>query len=722
MSGNRTRIDAIASINSYEGAFSDFNYLDDPSGDLFGTNVFSLDTMKEVLPKNVYKSVKKTIESSGELDLAIADAVADAMKNWALSKGATHYAHVFHPLTGRTAEKHDSFFEPDGNQKIAEFSGALLIRQEPDGSSFPSGGLRQTHSARAYTAWDITSPAYIIENVNGSTLCIPTVFISWTGEALDYKTPLLRSMQALDKQANRVLRLFGHQNIAPVAATAGAEQEYFLVDKNFALSRPDLFLAKRTLFGAAPAKGQEFDDHYFGAINERVQAYMMDVDRELYKLGIPVKTRHNEVAPGQYEIAPVFETANLAADHQQLVMMFLERIADKHGFLCTLHEKPFKGINGSGKHVNFSLGSATQGNLLNPGANPHDNAQFLTFATAVIRAVYRHGGLMRAAIASASNDHRLGANEAPPAIISIYLGEQLADVFAQLKDGKPASSQQAKSMKLGVDTLPVIKADAGDRNRTSPFAFTGNRFEFRAVGSSQSISRAVTVLNTIIAESLDYIATKLESLDGDFFDNVQTVLQEVVTDSYSIIFNGNGYSSEWHEEAENVRGLLNLRTTVDALPHWTVPSTIEAFEKYNVLTQSELESRKEVYLEQYIKTLNVEGQLMLKMGRTQIFPAAIRYQSQLATSADHLKALDYSFDTITLDKITAMVKNLQDSLNTLEVALAHEDEDYLAHATHMRDVVIPAMNAVREVADELEGFIADDLWTLPTYQEMLFIR
>lgn len=721
MSGNKTRLDAIASINSYEGAFSDFNYLEDPSGDLFGTNVFSLSTMKEVLPKNVYKSLKHTIETSGQLDLSIADAVADAMKNWAMSKGATHYAHVFHPLTGRTAEKHDSFFEPDGHHKIAEFTGALLLRQEPDGSSFPSGGLRATHSARAYTAWDVTSPAYIIENVNGATLCIPTVFISWTGEALDYKTPLLRSMQALDKQAQRVLRLFGHSNVAPVAATAGAEQEYFLVDKNFALARPDLLLAKRTLFGAAPAKGQEFEDHYFGAIHDRVQAYMMDVERELYKLGIPVKTRHNEVAPGQYEVAPVYETANLAADHQQLVMMFLERVADKHGFLCTLHEKPFAGVNGSGKHVNFSLGNATQGNLLNPGANPHDNAQFLTFATAVIRAVYRHGGLMRAAIASASNDHRLGANEAPPAIISVYLGEQLADVFAQLKDGKPSSSQQAKTMKLGVDTLPVIQADAGDRNRTSPFAFTGNKFEFRAVGSSHSISRSVTVLNTIVAESLDYIATRLESMDGDFFDNVQTVLQELVKDAYAVIFNGNGYSQEWHEEAEK-RGLLNLRTSVDALPQWTVDTTVEAFGKYNILSQAELESRQEIYLEQYCKTLNVEGQLTLKIGRTQIFPAAIRYQSQLATAADHLKAVGYTFDTITLDKITNMVKALQDSLNSLEEKLAHEADDTLAHATFMRDELIPAMNEVRAVSDELEGFIADDLWTLPSYQEMLFIR
>lgn len=721
MSGNTTRLDAIASINSYENLSATFDYVNDPSGDLFGANVFTPDVMKQTLTKQVYRALMDTVRDGKQIDLSIADAVASSMKDWAMSKGATHYAHVFYPLTGRTAEKHDSFFEPDGYDKIAEFTGSTLLRQEPDGSSFPSGGLRATHRARGYTIWDPTSPAYIIENPNGSTLCIPTAFVSWTGEALDNKTPILRSMAALDKQARRVLKLFGHERVAMVSATAGAEQEYFLIDKNFTLARPDLMLAGRTLFGAAPAKGQEFEDHYFGAIDERVQAFMLDFERELYKLGIPIKTRHNEVAPAQYEVAPVFETANLAHDHQQLIMTMLENVASRHGFFCSIHEKPFAGINGSGKHVNFSLGNSTQGNLLEPGQSPHENIQFLTFCTAVIRAVYKHATLLRAAIASASNDHRLGANEAPPAIISVYLGEQLADVYEQLKKGELVSSLKASTLDLGAKMLPILDAHAGDRNRTSPFAFTGNKFEFRAVGSSHSISNAVTVLNTIVAESLDYVASKLEGVEGDFDTAALEVLQGIVNEVETVIFNGNGYSSEWHAEAAE-RGLPNLRTSVDALPYWSADSTVEVFGNYNVLSKAELEARRDIFIEQYIKTVTTEANLVLKMGRTQIFPAAIRYQNELAATCANLKAVGYTFDTDTLDTITALVKNLQDSLNTLDKQIKHEDEDMLAHARFMCDTVLPQMLAVRAAADELEGYISDDLWVLPTYQEMLFIR
>ena len=476
------------------------------------------------------------------------------MKAWAVEKGATHYGHIFYPLTGLTAEKNDSFFSPTSEGgTISEFSGDTLIQQEPDGSSFPTGGLRQTHEARGYTAWDVTSPAYLAENPNGLTLTIPSAFVAWTGEILDEKTPLLRSMKALDTQAKRVLKLFGHTNVALVTSTAGAEQEYFLIDRSFYLARPDLLTAGRTLFGAPPPKGQEFDDHYFGAINERVQACMYALERELFKLGVPIKTRHNEVAPAQFELAPVFENANVAADHQQVVMSVLQKTASTYGFACLLHEKPFAGINGSGKHVNMSLGNATQGNLLEPGDNPHDNAQFLVFCAAVIRAVHRHAPLLRAAIASASNDHRLGANEAPPAIISIFLGDQLTDVFEQIKNnGGATSSRSSGTLSVGVDTLPPLPKHAGDRNRTSPFAFTGNKFEFRAVGSSQSISRPVTVINTILAESLDYVAAELEGAD-DFNAAVQSLLKTIIQEHGAVLFDGDGYSEAWEREAESRR-------------------------------------------------------------------------------------------------------------------------------------------------------------------------
>lgn len=719
---NLSRRAAIETINNYKPVESQFDFSESPTGNLFGSNVFSLQVMKYALPKSVYKSLIKTVEDGAPLDPTVADVVASAMKEWAMARGATHYAHVFYPLTGRTAEKHDSFYEPDGNGKISEFSGATLIQQEPDGSSFPTGGIRPTHQARAYTAWDVTSPAYLTENVNGMTLCIPTVFVSWTGEALDKKTPLLRSMSALNCQAQRILKLFGHQEIGMVSATAGAEQEYFLIDSNFVIARPDLMTAGRTLFGAPPAKGQEFDDHYFGVIPDRVQAFMLEFERELFKLGIPVKTRHNEVAPGQYEVAPVFETANISADHQQLIMLTLTKVAKKYGLTAVLHEKPFAGVNGSGKHVNWSLGNRTQGNLLDPGETPHENIQFLVFCAAVIRAVSKYAPLLRAVIASANNDHRLGANEAPPAIISIFLGDQLTDVFEQIKtNGGAHSSLQAGILKMGVSSLPELPRHAGDRNRTSPFAFTGNKFEFRAVGSSQSISDPLTALNTIVAESLDYIATKLENAKSDLYPAIQALLKEIMQEHGNIIFNGDGYSEEWHKEAE-ARGLPNLRTTVDALPVLGREEIIDLFQKYSVLTPEESKSRLEVYIEQYILAISVEAKLMLEIGKKIIFPAAIRYQGELAGTCANLKAVGYTFDTDTLDKVTALVKDLQDSLAALEKLMGHSDEDLLAEATYMRNNCLPAMAAVRAAADELEKMVADDIWPLPTYSEMLFIR
>ncbi len=506
MSGSSSRLKAIEAVTKYKPLSPPLNFAETPSGEIYGSNVFGLTEMQKRLPKQVYRSLKKTIEKGEKLDCSVADTVASAIKAWAIEKGATHYAHVFYPLTGLTAEKHDSFLAPDGNGgAVAEFSGSALIQGEPDASSFPSGGIRATFEARGYTAWDVTSPAYILENPNGTTLCIPTAFFSWTGEALDKKTPLLRSMQTLNAQAQRLLKIFGHHDGALVASTAGPEQEYFLIDRNFYFARPDLYTTGRTLFGAKPPKGQEFEDHYFGAIPERVLAFMLESERELFKLGVPIKTRHNEVAPAQYEVAPIFETANVATDHQQLIMITLRRVAEKYGMACLLHEKPFAGVNGSGKHVNWSMGSSSQGNLLDPGHTPHANMQFLVFCAAVIRAVHKYSALLRAVVAHAGNDHRLGANEAPPAIISVFLGDQLTDIFEQIKAGGAKASKGKGTLTVGVDVLPPLPKDAGDRNRTSPFAFTGNRFEFRAVGSSQSIAGPLVAMNTIVAESLDYL-------------------------------------------------------------------------------------------------------------------------------------------------------------------------------------------------------------------------
>ncbi len=728
MSGSTARLNAINAVTNYKPITEPLNFHDKTASEIFGSNVFGLPVMKERLPKAVFKSLMKTIEAGEPIDESIADTVAAAMKAWAIEKGATHYTHVFFPLTGLTAEKHDSFLSPDyAGSAIAEFTGDQLIQGEPDASSFPSGGIRATFEARGYTAWDVTSPAYILENPNGTTLAIPTAFVSWTGEALDKKTPVLRSMQALDTQARRILKLFGHTNIARVSATGGAEQEYFLIDRNFFFARPDMVNAGRTLFGAPPPKGQELEDQYFGAITERVLACMLETEHELFKLGVPVKTRHNEVAPAQYELAPVYENANVATDHQQMVMSTLKRVAQKYGMECLLHEKPFAGVNGSGKHLNWSLGNATQGNLLEPGETPHANAQFLVFCAAVIRAVFRHSKLLRAVVAHAGNDHRLGANEAPPAIISIFLGEQLTDVFEQIaKSGTAKSSKPGGVMNVGVDTLPPLPRHAGDRNRTSPFAFTGNKFEFRAVGSSQSIAGPLVALNTIVADSLDYCATELEkATKGDpkkLNAAVQKLVQTIMKECSAIIFNGDNYDPAWHAEAER-RGLPNLRTTPEALQAITDKEVIEIFKKYKVLSKRELESREEIYLEQYVKAINIEANLTLEIGRTMIFPAVVRYQSELAATCANLKAVGYNFDTDTLDLITNHVKALQDNLNALEKAMGSAPHgSTLKHAEYMRDKVLTAMLEVRKVVDALEGHVADDLWPLPTYQEMLFIK
>jgi glutamine synthetase len=726
VSSTTGRQEAISAVINYKPPVDAIDLEGETSHSLYGTNVFSDTVMRELLSKPVYKALKRTIERGEKLDATVADAVANAMKGWALEKDATHFTHVFYPLTGLTAEKHDSFFEPDGaGGTIAQFSGSALIQGEPDGSSFPSGGIRATSEARSYTAWDVTSPAYIVENPNGNTLCIPTAFISWTGEALDQKTPLLRSMQALNKQAQRVLKLFGHDDPGLVTATAGPEQEYFLIDRNFFFARPDLLNAGRTLFGAKPPKGQEFEDHYFGAIPARVLSFMMEAEHEFYKQGIPIKTRHNEVAPGQFEIAPIYESANLAHDHQHIIMLTLQSVAAKYGMACLLAEKPFAGINGSGKHVNWSLGCKL-GNLLDPGDTPHENAQFLAFCVATIRAVHKYSTLLRASVASAGNDHRLGANEAPPAIISVFLGEQLEDVFNQLKEGEPTSSKLSGTLTLGVDTLPVLPRHAGDRNRTSPFAFTGNRFEFRAVGSNQSIAWPLVIMNCILADSLDFIATEIEAETGGdptlFYPALYKVLKGIATEHAAVVFGGNGYSAEWHAEAEK-RGLPNLRNTLDALPALIEPENIAILGKYGVLSEREVLSRYDIFLEKYSRDINTEGQLALEISKTKILPAALAYQTQLSALAVNLKALGKTPDTALLDHVIHLTTSLEAGIHDLEHALGHEGgDDLLTHALHYRDHVLPAMSKVRVAADALETVVSDELWPLPTYQEMLFIK
>jgi glutamine synthetase len=694
---------------------------------LWATDVFTLSKMQASLPKDVYKSVKSTIQTGGKLDVSIASTVAAAMKDWAIAKGALYYAHVFYPMTNATAEKHDGFIsvQSDGTV-LTEFTGKVLVQGEPDGSSFPNGGVRSTFEARGYTAWDVTSPAYVMETDNGVTLCIPTVFISWTGIALDKKTPLLRSNAAMNKAATRLLKLLGHSEVAPVNSSCGAEQEYFLVDAHFAHSRPDLLLSGRTLFGKPAAKGQQFDDHYFGAIPDRVQVFMQDVEERMYRLGIPAKTRHNEVAPGQFELAPFFEAANVASDHQQLTMTILKSTAKKHGFVCLLHEKPFAGINGSGKHVNWSVGNATQGNLLDPGDSPHANMQFLLFCGAVIRGVHKYGPLLRAVVATASNDHRLGANEAPPAIISVYLGSQLEQVFDQISKGETTSSAHAGVMELGVDTLPVFPKDPGDRNRTSPFAFTGNRFEFRAVGSNQSVSGPLVAMNTILTDSLTWVADALESAMAqgtELTAAIHTILKDVMDKHGAVVFGGNGYSEEWHKMAVEKRGLANLRTTADALPVLKADYIEELFSRVGVLTPVELESRFEVYAEQYILAIEVEAKLMVSMAKTIIYPAAMRYHSELSTTIFNAKSIGIELSKESAEKVAMLIQSMMDNVSKLDSTIGKHDFGSIEeHMQYCAQTIRPSMDEVRKYADALEGEVADDFWPLPTYQEMLFVK
>jgi glutamine synthetase len=692
----------------------------------FGSLVFNDTVQQARLPKTVYQALRRTITHGDPLDAAGADAVAKAMKEWAVEHGASHYTHWFQPLTGITAEKHDSFLNPNGNGKaVAEFSGKELIKGEPDASSFPSGGMRSTFEARGYTAWDPTSPPWLLYSGGAVTLVIPTAFVSWTGETLDKKTPLLRSMEALSKQAVRVLKLFG-SNAERVVTTCGPEQEYFLIDQHFYLSRPDLINAGRTLFGAKPPKGQELEDQYFGSIPERVMAFMNESESELFKVGVPVKTRHNEVAPSQYEIAPVFENANVATDHQMIVMETMRRLAPKFGLACLLHEKPFAGVNGSGKHLNWSMSDDEGNNLLSPGKNTHANMQFLVFCSAVLRAVNKWQGLLRASIASAGNDHRLGANEAPPAILSIFLGDMLTDIFEQIERGGAKTTKSGGELDTGVMVLPKLPRDAGDRNRTSPFAFTGNKFEFRAVSSNQSIAYPNIALNMAVTESLDFMATELEkAMKGGktLAQAVTDLLPKVIKDNKRIIFNGNNYSAEWEKEAGK-RGLLNLKNTVDALPQLVSKEVIGLFEKYKVLNGRELHARYEIMLETYNKVVNIEGQLMVLMANRYILPAALEYQRQVGASVSAVKSAGAKSveGKKTLDKLTKLVDKFKQAADKLEKELAHEGAGSEKHAKHFRDKVVPAMAGLRELGDELETIMPHETWPLATYREMLFIK
>ncbi len=720
------RQEAIRSIATAKHVLNRVDFKKVHVKELFGINVFNEETQRARLPKPIFKALQKTVKTGAPLDPSVADAVASAMKDWALEKGATHYTHLFQPMTGITAEKHDSFLAPTGDGgAVAEFSGKELIKGEPDASSFPSGGLRATFEARGYTAWDPTSPAYIQENPNGSTLVIPTAFLSWTGEALDKKTPLLKSMEALSSQAIRVLKLFG-KDVSRVVTTVGPEQEYFLIDKNFYYARPDLIATGRTLFGAPPPKGQELEDQYFGAIPERVLAYMAECEMELFKFGVPVKTRHNEVAPSQYEIAPIYENSNLATDHQNLIMEVLRKTADKYGLVCLLHEKPFAGINGSGKHNNWSMSTDSE-NLLEPGHNPHDNAQFLVFTAAVIRAVAKYSEILRLSIASAHNDHRLGANEAPPAIISIFLGDQLNDIIEQIEKGGAKTSKQGGTFQTGVSVLPPLPKEAGDRNRTSPFAFTGNKFEFRAVGSSANISGANTVLNTIVAESLDYVATKLEGdvkQGKDLNKAIQDLLPGIIKESKKVVFNGNGYAEEWHAEAEK-RGLPNLKNTVDVLPVITRKDTVELFTKYKVYSEKELQSRFNILSEAYVKALDIEAKTALLMAKTMILPASLKYQKEVGESIAAAKAAGASTPAglETFGTLVSAINELTLSIKALEKAQSHHAEGTpFDHAKHMRGEIFPALGNLRAAADKLETIVDDEIWPLPTYREMLFIK
>lgn len=689
--------------------------------EIFGSKVFNDATMKERLPKATYKALKKTIEGGLELDPAVADVVAAAMRDWAIENGATHFTHWFQPLTNITAEKHDSFINPQADGTvIMEFTGKELIKGEPDASSFPSGGIRATFEARGYTAWDCTSPAFLKDD----SLCIPTAFCSYTGEALDKKTPLLRSMEALSVQAMRVLKALGNTTASKVITTVGPEQEYFLVDKKLYDQRPDLIFTGRTLFGAKPPKGQEMEDHYFGTIKERVSAYMKDLDEELWKLGISAKTKHNEVAPAQHELAPIFATTNIATDHNQLTMEAMKKVALRHGLVCLLHEKPFAGVNGSGKHNNWSMATSDGVNLLEPGVTPHDNEQFLLFLSAVIKAVDEYSDLLRASAANAGNDHRLGANEAPPAIISIFLGEQLEDILEQIENGGAKSSKTASDMKIGVNTIPALPKDATDRNRTSPFAFTGNKFEFRMVPSSASIAQCNFTLNTIVAEILSQFADRLEKA-GDVDAEVQTILAEVAKDNKKIIFNGNGYSEEWVEEAAR-RGLPNIKSTVESLKALTNEKNLALMEKHGVLTRVEMHSRYDIFLENYVKTINIEALTAADIAKRQIIPAAIKFSTKLAESINTIKAAGVAADVTVqaelLAKASALTASINKKIAVLDAAIeaAQNTEEIYDQASAYKFDVFEKMQDLRADVDTLEVICDKDVWPFPTYSELLF--
>lgn len=687
--------------------------------DKFGIYVFNDAVMQERLPKATYQQLRRTIDLGTNLDPDVAEVVASVMKDWAVEKGATHYTHWFQPMTGITAEKHDSFIKPLGNGKaIMEFSGKALVKGEPDASSFPSGGIRATFEARGYTAWDCTSPAF----VKDGSLYIPTAFCSYTGEALDLKTPLLRSMEAVSRQAVRILRLFGDTKTQAVRAMVGAEQEYFLVDKELFLKRKDLFYTGRTLFGARPPKGQELDDHYFGALKQRVSEFMHDLDEELWKLGITAKTKHNEAAPAQHELALIYDTSNIATDHNQLTMEIMRKVADRHGLVCLLHEKPFKGVNGSGKHNNWSL-SANGKNLLEPGRTPGENAQFLIFLLAVVKAVDEYADLLRLSVASAGNDHRLGGYEAPPSILSVYLGEDLTEIIEQIETGATTNNGRQDMLDIGVMTLPVFPKDATDRNRTSPFAFTGNKFEFRMVGSSQSIATPNFILNTIVAEALSQIADRLEKA-SDFKAEVNAVVKELIKKHKRIIFNGNNYSEEWVAEAER-RGLPNLRSTVDAIPALLEDKNIRVFEKHHVLSATEVHSRYEIYLENYVKTIRIEALTMVEMAMRQILPASMKCLKQVADTVASLTeaGADASVLKKDLDTLTALTGSLRTKTDRLAAAVDVLDADHgdaLDHARAYRDKVLPLMEAVRADADRLEEMVDERLWPFPTYGDLLY--
>lgn len=688
--------------------------------EIFGSMVFSDQVMKERLPKNTYKAMRKTIENGQPLDRGVADIVANAMKDWAIEKGATHFTHWFQPMTGITAEKHDSFISPtpDGNV-IMEFSGKELIKGEPDASSFPSGGLRATFEARGYTAWDPTSYAFIKDG----TLCIPTAFCSYSGEALDKKTPLLRSMEAVNTQALRILKLFGN-TATRVNSTVGPEQEYFLINKDLADKRKDIVYTGRTLFGAKPPKGQELEDHYFGAIKPRVSAYMKELDEELWKLGILAKTKHNEVAPSQHELAPIFSTTNIATDHNQLTMELMKKVAANHGLCCLLHEKPFAGINGSGKHNNWSLSTNTGMNLLEPGDSPAQNAQFLLFLVAIIKAVNEYQDLLRVSVASAANDHRLGANEAPPAIVSIFLGDELTNILESIEDGIVYDPKAKTEMKIGVDILPSFPKDSTDRNRTSPFAFTGNKFEFRMLGSAFSIAGPNIVLNSIVAEELSQFADILESAE-DFSKTLNALIKKTITENKRIIFNGNNYAEEWVNEAEK-RGLLNLRTTVDALPYFVNEKNIKLFTKHKIFTEQEMHSRFEIQMESYCKTINIEALTMLDMVKKDIIPAVNSYLKDLSDTAVAKKAvssdISCELETGVISQLSTLSGILYRKTGKLEEGLigVKYQDTLLAQGEYYRDVIVPAMEELREVADDIESLVGEKYWPYPTYGKLLF--